>query len=141
MNIQENLVITRINKNLHDLGINFKDFNGFLKKYNIVLSGSFLLKAITNNTYEFYDIDLYILGNRNEILEDEITKSFINLSISNICLTFLPSVFLSSWLSWNSLMAITRSIIPEPASSSMNSSGITHSLPKSLALLVSVSLV
>ena len=62
-------------------------FNTIINKNDIVLSGSSVLKAINNDTYDINDLDIYINSGVKLSKEDTNVNSFHNLMIG-VCLDF-----------------------------------------------------
>jgi hypothetical protein len=61
-------------------------FFDFISKYKICLSGSLLLQAITDEKYDNFDIDLFVLGDKNPELETEFKS--LCVTIGNAVITF-----------------------------------------------------
>lgn len=81
MEYNKDELISRLETYLSNLNINPKDLFDFMKKYNMCLSGSFLLETIQNTNYDYYDIDMFILGNQNFELETEIMLLLKNTNV------------------------------------------------------------
>ena len=69
-----NELILNLKNILENYGFDFEIFSSLLKKHMLVLSGSFLLQAITDKYYNYSDINLYMFGERNLKTEKDIIK-------------------------------------------------------------------
>ena len=71
MKYDQEELLEKLKYRLNELKINFEQFSKIIKEHNILLSGSFLLQIITDKIFDVYDIDLFIFGDRNLILENQ----------------------------------------------------------------------
>lgn len=76
MNFERDIIISRIKEYLTNDKIDSDKFLEIMKKYKVSITGSFVLQAIVNKYYEYYDIDLCVLDDRNLELEKEIENLF-----------------------------------------------------------------
>lgn len=72
MKYNTNELLNKLKNRVNELEINFDKLTEIVKEHKILLSGSFLLQVITDKIFNQYDIDLFIFGNRNLILENKI---------------------------------------------------------------------
>jgi hypothetical protein len=74
MEFNEQKIVLNLETHLLGLKIDPTKLFGIMKKYQMILSGSFLLQSIQNTDYEYYDIDLFVLGSQNLELENEMKE-------------------------------------------------------------------
>lgn len=80
--VQNTLWTNIIKKKLSDNNIDFDILIKIMQKYNLILSGSFILQVILNETYEFSDMDFYLENVTENLLDDfkKIGASFVDTS-------------------------------------------------------------
>jgi hypothetical protein len=72
MNFEQDIIISRIKEHLTNIKIDSDKFLEIIKKYKVSITGSIVLQAIVNKHFEYSDIDLCVLDDRNSELEKEI---------------------------------------------------------------------
>lgn len=77
MNYNTEELLDKLKNRVNELEINFNKLTNIVKEHKILLSGSFLLQVITDKIFNNYDIDLFIFGYRNLILEDKINALLV----------------------------------------------------------------
>lgn len=76
-----------LKKRLESLNINFDKFNQFLINNKVKVTGSFVLQLILGETFDSYDIDLYV----DTISKDLTTQIVENLGFTQIPQNIFPS--------------------------------------------------
>lgn len=68
MEFVQEILLENLKKKLNKF-IDFDELKQIVLDYKILLSGSFLLQIITGENFDYYDIDFFVLGERNLDLE------------------------------------------------------------------------
>jgi len=64
-----------LTERLSKLNINIDTFNNFLRKHHAKLTGSFLLQVISDESYDCYDIDIYV-DKIDDFLKNDVMMTF-----------------------------------------------------------------
>lgn len=84
MSLTQKELISKLKSRFNELGVNFNNLRKILIKHNAFISGSFLLQILQNKNYKKSDIDIYVLGKRNVILEKNIHNLLIDSIVTKI---------------------------------------------------------
>jgi hypothetical protein len=90
MDITSTALISRLKNKFDDLYLNFDDFVHILRTHKAILSGSFLLQTIKNCEYSSYDLDIYVLGDGENIQLEAQMNALYNNALNKMVI-YCPS--------------------------------------------------
>ena len=82
-------IVKRLRNKFEDLYLNFDDFVDLLKTHKAILSGSFLLQTIKNCEYSGFDLDIYVLGERQNTTFEMQLNALYNSALSKMIIKHL----------------------------------------------------
>lgn len=89
LDITNDAIINRLKNKFEDLFLDFDDFVHILKTHKAILSGSFLLQTIKNCEYSDYDLDIYVLGDKQNFKLETLLNALYNAALSKMIIKYL----------------------------------------------------